>query len=145
LQYLLRYCVDNVFCGDSLFHADIGTARCDFPGGSAASLYESGHKLLKLPEYIKIWTGHDYVSDERDTPVPWMSVRDHKERNKHLSQGITQHEFVSRREERDATLEEPKLLNPSLQINIRAGRLPRPTILGNRFLHLPLKLKGAEW
>ncbi|CAO2657784.1 Nn.00g039100.m01.CDS01 [Neocucurbitaria sp. VM-36] len=136
---------DNVFCGDSLFHADIGTARCDFPGGSATSLYESGRKLLQLPEHTKIWTGHDYVSKERDTPVPFMSVRDHKERNQHLSQAITQSDFVSRREERDATLAPPKLMNPSLQINVRAGRLPRATPLGHRFLHLPLKLKDGEW
>lgn len=134
-----------MFCGDSLFHADIGTARCDFPGGSATALYKSGKKLLQLPEHTKIWTGHDYVSKERDTPVPYMSVGEHKERNKHLSRAITQSDFVSQREERDATLAEPTLMNPSLQINIRAGRLPRPTPLGHRWLHLPLKVKGVEW
>lgn len=136
---------DNVFCGDSLFHADIGTARCDFPGGDASSLWNSGHKLLQLADHTKIWTGHDYVSAARAEPVPWMSVRDHKQWNKHLAQGITREEFVSQRRERDASLAAPKLLGPSLQINIRAGRLPSPTELGQRLLHLPLNLKVPEW
>ena len=105
----------------------------------------SGQKLLQLPEHVKIWTGHDYVSDKRDTPVPWMTVRDHNERNTHLAHKVTEHDFVSQRREHDATLSEPRLLNPSLQINIRAGRLPRSTALGHRFLHLPLKMEGAEW
>jgi glyoxylase-like metal-dependent hydrolase (beta-lactamase superfamily II) len=134
-----------VFCGDSLFHADIGTARCDFPGGDANSLYESGRKLLRLPDHVKIWTGHDYVSEERDRPVPWLSVKEHKERNKHLSAHITQQEFVAKRQERDRSLAEPKLLNASLQVNIRGGRLPSLTRLGQRLLHLPLRVDGSEW
>lgn len=135
-----------MFCGDSLFNVDIGTARCDFPGGSAISLYESGRKLLQLPEHVKIWTGHDYPSAvERHAPVPWMRVRDHKEQNKHLSDDIALNDFVFSRRERDKMLAEPKLLHPSLQINIRAGRLPRPTTLGHGLLHLPIKLKGMEW
>ncbi|KAF2122261.1 putative metallo-beta-lactamase domain protein [Lophiotrema nucula] len=136
---------ENVFCGDSLFHTDIGTARADFPGGSASSLYNSGRKLLQLPGHYKIWLGHDYPSVERGTPVDCLSVRDHKERNKHLANNTTQEEFVSMREARDATLAAPKLLHPSLQMNIRAGRLPISTPMGLRFLHLPLKFKGAEW
>ncbi|KAF2875555.1 beta-lactamase-like protein [Massariosphaeria phaeospora] len=135
----------NVFCGDSLFHADLGSARCDFPGGSAAALYKSAQKLLRLPEHVKIWTGHDYVSKERATPVPCLTVRNHRARNKHFAQGVTQPEFVARREERDAMLAEPKLLHAALQVNIRAGRLPRPTALGLCLLHLPLKLEGAGW
>lgn len=136
---------DNVFCGDSLFHADIGTARCDFPGGSADSLFQSGHKLLGLPDHVKIWTGHDYPPEERKSPMSWMSVEDHKAENKHLKTGITADEFVALRKERDAKLAEPKLLHQSLQINIRAGHLPTPTETGHRMLHLPLKLKGVEW
>ncbi|KAH8433073.1 MBL fold metallo-hydrolase [Aspergillus melleus] len=136
---------DNVFCGDSLFHADIGTARCDFPGGSANNLYQSGHKLLGLPDHVKIWTGHDYPPEDRKSAVSWMSVEDHRAENKHLKAGITEDEFVNVRKERDAKLAEPKLLHQSLQVNIRAGRLPKPTETGHRMLHLPLKLKGVEW
>ncbi|KAL7622437.1 hypothetical protein AAE478_007942 [Parahypoxylon ruwenzoriense] len=136
---------DNVFCGDSIFHADIGTARCDFPGGSACHLFESGRKLLALPDNVKIWTGHDYPPDERGAPAAWMSVADHRERNKHLRDGISQEEFVALRSQRDATLAAPRLLHQSLQMNIRAGHLPKPTASGDRLLHLPLKLNGVEW
>ncbi|KAE8149499.1 beta-lactamase-like protein [Aspergillus avenaceus] len=136
---------DNVFCGDSLFHADIGTARCDFPGGSASNLYQSGRRLLGLSDNVKIWTGHDYPPEGRSVPVPYMSVRDHKEQNKHLKDGITEEEFVALRKERDAKLGEPRLLHQSLQVNIRAGQLPIPTAAGHRMLHLPLKLNGVTW
>ncbi|CAG8211347.1 unnamed protein product [Penicillium olsonii] len=136
---------DNVFCGDSLFHADIGTARCDFPGGDAKDLFQSGRKLLSLPGHVKIWTGHDYPPAGRSEPVPWMSVHDHRELNKHLKEGITEDEFVAMRQERDAGLAAPKLLHQSLQINIRAGRLPAPTEAGQRLLHVPLKLSDDPW
>ncbi|KAE8316118.1 beta-lactamase-like protein [Aspergillus transmontanensis] len=136
---------DNVFCGDSLFHADIGTARCDFPGGSAHSLFNSGRKLLSLPDHVRIWTGHDYPPEGRATPIPWLSVQDHKSQNKHLKDGITEEEFVSLRQERDAKLAEPRLLHQSLQINIRAGQLPKPTEAGHRMLHVPLKLGDVKW
>ncbi|KOS42980.1 hypothetical protein ACN38_g6142 [Penicillium nordicum] len=134
---------DNIFCGDSLFHVDIGTARCDFPGGDANDLFRSGRKLLSLPDHFKIWTGHDYPPDGRD-PVPWMSVQDHKELNKHLKDGISEEEFVTLRKERDAGLAAPKLLHQSLQVNIRAGHLPSSKY-GHRLLHLPLKLTGEAW
>lgn len=136
---------DNVFCGDTIFHADIGTARCDFPGGSAQSLFNSGQKLLSFPDNVKIWTGHDYPPENRKEPVPWMTVGEHKKINKHLKSGISEKEFVSFREERDASLAAPRLLHQSLQMNIRAGRLPRPTELGLRLLHLPLRMGGVEW
>ncbi|GKZ39102.1 ethylmalonic encephalopathy 1 [Aspergillus brasiliensis] len=136
---------DNVFCGDSLFHADLGTARCDFPDGSAQSLYHSAQKLLSLPDHVKIWTGHDYPNANRTEPVPWLTVHDHRTRNKHVNEGVTEAQFLVLRQERDATLREPKLLNPSLQVNIRAGRLPRKTECGMRMLHLPLKIDGEEW
>ncbi|TDZ19974.1 Glyoxylase B2 [Colletotrichum orbiculare MAFF 240422] len=83
---------DNVFCGDSLFHVDIGTARCDFPGGSASNLYRSGRRLLSLPGHVKIWTGHDYPPDGRTDPVPWTTVQDHRAHNKHLKDGIAEDE-----------------------------------------------------
>jgi hypothetical protein len=136
---------DNVFCGDSLFHTDIGTARCDFPGGSASSLYHSAQKLLGLPEHVKIWTGHDYLSEERDKPVPCMSVQEHKNRNGWVKDGVALEHFVKRRQERDKMLKAPRLLHPSLQVNIHAGRLPALTELGQRLLYLPLRVEGEEW
>lgn len=136
---------DNVFCGDSLFHVDMGTARCDFPGGDATSLYNSVQRLLNLPDHFRVWTGHDYLSKERNTPIPCLTVKDHKERNKLVANGVTEKEFVLMRKKRDSELAEPRLLNPSLQINIRAGRLPHPTALGQRLLHVPLKLNGVNW
>ncbi|KAL4862776.1 hypothetical protein BDV12DRAFT_190162 [Aspergillus spectabilis] len=110
---------DNIFCGDSLFHADLGTARCDFPAGNS----------------VRVWTGHDYPHADRTQPVPWLTVRDHKERNKHVNSNVTEAEFLALRRERDAGLGEPRLLNPALQVNIRAGRVPR-------MLVLPVKLEG---
>ncbi|KAL6859430.1 putative metallo-beta-lactamase domain protein [Trichoderma novae-zelandiae] len=136
---------DNVFCGDSVFHADIGTARCDFPGGSADSLFASGRRLLSLPDHVKIWTGHDYPPQDRGSPRAYMTVHEHREQNKHIKDGITAEEFVAMRNERDAKLAAPRMLHQSLQINIRGGRLPTPTDEGARMLRLPLDLKGAEW
>ncbi|KAJ5525601.1 hypothetical protein N7494_012251 [Penicillium frequentans] len=136
---------DNVFCGDSLFHADIGTARCDFPGGDAKDLFQSSRKLLALDDHVKIWPGHDYPPEGRDSPVPWMSVADHRKQNKHVGDVVSEKEFVSLRTERDAKLNAPRLLHQSLQVNIRAGQLPRPMSSGYRMLHLPLKLNGLEW
>ncbi|KAK3387377.1 metallo-beta-lactamase superfamily protein [Podospora didyma] len=136
---------DNVFCGDSLFYADVGTARCDFPGGSANNLFASGRRLLNLPAHVKIWTGHDYPPPERKTPMAWMSVHDHKKHNKHLHDGIGEDEFVAMRRKRDASLGAPRLLHQSLQMNIRAGKLPKPTAYGDRLLHVPMDLKGLEW
>src|SRR5690242_16901776 len=75
--------VDNVFCGDSLFHPSLGTARCDFPGGSAQALWHSARKLLSLPDHVKIWTGHDYAVEGEREPEPWTSVGEHRTRNKH--------------------------------------------------------------
>ncbi|KAJ6443749.1 metallo-beta-lactamase domain-containingprotein [Purpureocillium lavendulum] len=131
---------DNVFCGDSLFHPDIGTARCDFPGGSAQTLYASGRKLLSLPAHVRLWPGHDYPPDDVRGPVPCMTVEDHRRLNKHLRSDVTEDEFVSVREARDAALAAPRLLHESLQTNVRAGQLPRPTAAGQHLLHLPLKL-----
>ncbi|KAJ5650700.1 uncharacterized protein N7484_004423, partial [Penicillium longicatenatum] len=136
---------DNVFCGDSLFHVDIGTARCDFPGGDAKDLYESSRKLLALDDHVKIWPGHDYPPEGRDSPIPWMSVADHRRQNKHVGDVVSEKEFVTLRTERDAKLNAPRLLHQSLQVNIRAGHLPRPMSSGYRMLHLPLKLNGLEW
>lgn len=98
-----------------------------------------------MPDHVKIWTGHDYPPEGRDAPVPWMTVQQHKEQNKHLKAGVTEDDFVALRQARDAQLAAPKLLHQSLQINIRGGRLPKPSATGYRLLRLPLQLKGIEW
>lgn len=99
-----------------------------------------------MPDRVKIWTGHDYPPEERKTPQSWMSVRDHKAKNKYLMEGISEAEFLRSRTERDANMAEPRLLHQSLQVNIRAGKLPTSsTGSGYRMLHLPLKLGGVEW
>jgi glyoxylase-like metal-dependent hydrolase (beta-lactamase superfamily II) len=140
------YISGNVFCGDSIFNTDIGSARCDFPGGSAKNLFASAQKLLQLPDEVKIWTGHDYPScPARCDAVPWMTVGDHRKSNKHLSEGVKEEDFLKMREDRDAGLAAPKLLDPSLQINIRAGRLPRLSRGGQRLMHLPLRLQSEAW
>ncbi|KAM5344252.1 hypothetical protein ACJ41O_012789 [Fusarium nematophilum] len=136
---------DNVFCGDSIFHADIGTARCDFPGGSSSDLFKSGRRLLSLPGHVKIWTGHDYPPEARGAPVPYMTVQQHREENKHVKDGVTEDEFVALRNERDAKLAAPRLLHQSLQMNIRAGKLPKRNDAGHRLLHVPLRMQVEEW
>jgi glyoxylase-like metal-dependent hydrolase (beta-lactamase superfamily II) len=136
----MRWLLDNVFCGDSLFHPSIGTARCDFPGGDASQLYASAQKLLKMPEPVRIYMGHDYLSYERDTPVPWLSVREHKEQNPWVGQAVSEQDFVAKRQERDMTLKEPKLLHESFQVNVRAGRMAG----GKRTLHFPANVGGGE-
>ncbi|KAF2018317.1 Metallo-hydrolase/oxidoreductase [Aaosphaeria arxii CBS 175.79] len=136
---------DNVFCGDSIFPPDIGTARCDFPGGDAASLYASAQKLLAMPGHVRIFTGHDYPPASRGAPVPWTSVSEHRERNVHLAGEVGVREFVERRTERDSGLAAPRLLHQSLQVNVRAGRLPGRSADGVRLLRLPVRVEGAEW
>ncbi|XWW95531.1 hypothetical protein V2A60_003492 [Cordyceps javanica] len=135
---------DNIFCGDSLFAADLGSSRCDFPGGSAKDLYESGQKLLGFPDHVRIWSGHDYPSPERNEPVPYQSVGEHKKSNKHLMGGITQADFIAMRESRDATLAEPKLLHQSLQLNVRGGRLPKPSS-GHSMIQMPMTAANGGW
>ncbi|KAI4599437.1 hypothetical protein KJ359_001879 [Pestalotiopsis sp. 9143b] len=131
---------NNVFCGDSLFMADLGTARCDFPGGNARDLFRSAGKLLSMADDVRIWTGHDYPPEARKTPRSWMSVKEHRERNAHVMAGTTEQEFVAMRTTRDKTLKAPRLLHQSLQINIRAGRLPKTTPTTAALLHLPLSV-----
>lgn len=128
----------NVFVGDSIFHVDIGSARADFPGGSAQDIFKSGRKLLALPEDTKIWVGHDYPPEGRDAPVPFATVKEHRQKNKHLKDGTEEEDFVDMRRKRDATLAAPRLIHPALQINIRGGQLPAPSPSGVRMVHLPL-------
>lgn len=128
---------DAVFVGDTLFMPDVGTARCDFPGGDAATLYRSISRLLSLPSGTRLFMCHDYPPDDRD-PQWETTVADQRERNIHVHDGIRERDFVAMRKERDATLEMPNLLLPSLQVNIRAGELPAPEGNGTRYLKIPL-------
>ncbi|KAK0390834.1 hypothetical protein NLU13_0337 [Sarocladium strictum] len=134
----------NVFVGDSIFHTDIGSARADFPGGSAEAVWSSGRKLLSLPDDFKIWVGHDYPPKGRE-PIPYVTIKQHREENKHLKDGTREEEFVKMRKERDRSLAAPRLLHPSLQMNIRGGRLPAPTSSGLRLVHLPLTVPVPAW
>jgi glyoxylase-like metal-dependent hydrolase (beta-lactamase superfamily II) len=128
---------DALFVGDCLFMPDYGTARCDFPGGSAELLYDSIQRLYALPEATRVFTGHDYRPGGR--PLRFEStIGEQKRANVQLSQSTTRPAFVSFRKTRDATLELPTLILPSIQVNIRAGRLPEPESNGVSYLKIPL-------
>jgi glyoxylase-like metal-dependent hydrolase (beta-lactamase superfamily II) len=128
---------DAVFLGDTLFMPDYGSARCDFPGGSAAQLWESVQRLYVLPDATRLFACHDYRPGGR--PLRFVAtVAEHKATNVHLNARTTQAEFVRLRERRDATLGAPALILPSLQVNVRAGALPEPEANGVRYLKMPL-------
>jgi len=129
---------DTAFVGDTLFMPDYGTARCDFPGGSAEALYASIQKILALPEETRIFVGHDYLPQDREDYRWETTVADQRTKNVHIGGGRTSEEFVAMREARDKTLDMPKLIIPSLQINMRAGQMPPPEDDGNRYLKVPL-------
>ena len=128
---------DALFVGDTLFMPDGGSARCDFPGGSAARLYQSIQRLYALPDDTRVFVCHDYGPNGRQFHCE-TTIGAQKAGNIHLRSGIAQAEFVSIREARDATLDMPALILPSIQINIRAGELPEPESNGVRYLKLPL-------
>ena len=128
---------DAAFVGDTLFAPDTGTARTDFQGGDARTLYRSIQKLLSLPANTRLFLCHDYPSTERAIRAE-TSIADQKANNIHVKQDVTEEGFVTMRTERDKTLAVPKLLLPSLQVNIRAGNLPPPDENGIRYLRLPL-------
>lgn len=130
---------EAVFVGDTLFMPDYGTARADFPGGDARTLYRSIHRLLALPDATRLYLCHDYKAPGRDHFAWETTVGEEKTRNIHVGGGVDEASFVAMREARDATLPAPVLLLPSLQVNIRAGRLPDPDRDGRRFLRIPLK------
>jgi glyoxylase-like metal-dependent hydrolase (beta-lactamase superfamily II) len=128
---------DAVFVGDTLFMPDGGTARADFPGGDARTLYRSIKKILTLPDATRVFVCHDYQPDGRD--VEWeTTVKAQREANIHIREGITEDEFVARREARDATLKMPKLIMPSIQVNMRAGHMPEPEDNGDTYLKVPV-------
>ena len=128
---------DALFVGDTLFMPDGGSARCDFPGGSAARLYQSIQHLYALPDDTRVFVCHDYGPNGRQFHCE-TSIGAQKNGNIHLRRGIEQAEFVRIREARDATLDMPTLILPSIQVNIRAGELPEPEANGVRYLKLPL-------
>lgn len=133
---------DAVFVGDTLFMPDYGTARTDFPGGDARQLYRSIQKLLSMPPETRLFMCHDYKAPGRDE-YRWETTVADQRRNVHLAACVTEDEFVQMREERDSTLATPKLLLPSIQVNIRAGRLPPAEENGVSYLRIPVRLKDG--
>lgn len=131
---------DRLFCGDAMFMPDSGTGRCDFPRGSATQLYSSIHdKLYKLPDSTRVYTGHDYQPGGREL-VYETTIGDQKKSNIHLKESTTLQEFVDFREGRDRTLNAPRLLLQSIQLNIRAGRLPEVESNGTSYIKLPVSI-----
>ncbi|MEO1491155.1 MAG: MBL fold metallo-hydrolase [Pseudomonadota bacterium] len=128
---------DAAFVGDTIFMPDFGTARCDFPGGSARELWHSIHKILSLPDETRIFTCHDYKAPGRDEFAWESTVGEQKARNKHIAEA-TEDEFVEMREGRDATLSMPKLIVPSIQVNMRAGKMPPAEDNGQVYLKVPV-------
>lgn len=129
---------DAVFVGDTLFPPDVGTARCDFPGGSAKALYESVQRLLALPGSTRLFMCHDYPPAGREQPVCQTTVDEQRAANIHIRDGIAEADFVAMRTRRDAGLEMPTLILPAIQVNIRAGQLPEPEGNGVSYLKIPL-------
>ena len=128
---------DAVFVGDTLFMPDVGTARCDFPGGNAHTLYQSVRKLLSLPPETRLFMCHDYPPEGR--AAQWeCTVANQRARNIHVHDGVSEAEFVAMRTKRDAGLAMPVLILPSVQVNIRAGELPPPEANGVSYLKIPL-------
>ena len=128
---------DAVFVGDTMFMPDVGTARCDFPGGDAKTLYASVRKILSLPDETRLFMCHDYPPNDR--PVTFeTTVGEQRRKNIHVHDGISETQFVEMRSKRDATLEMPVLILPSVQVNIRAGHLPPSESNGVSYLKIPL-------
>jgi glyoxylase-like metal-dependent hydrolase (beta-lactamase superfamily II) len=133
---------DAAFVGDTMFMPDYGTARADFPGGDARQLYRSIRRLMKLPEKTRVFLCHDYQAPGRHKYVWETTIAAERNHNIHVREGVTEDEFVAMRLKRDATLGMPRLIFPSIQVNIRAGHLPEPEDNGTRYLKLPLNALG---
>ncbi|MBK3758397.1 MBL fold metallo-hydrolase [Stutzerimonas frequens] len=129
---------DAAFVGDTLFMPDYGTARCDFPGGDARTLYRSIQKLFALPDETRVFMCHDYKAPGRDEFLYETTIAAEREHNVHVHSGISEQQFVDMRTARDATLAMPTLILPSVQINMRGGELPAPESNGTRYLKIPL-------
>jgi glyoxylase-like metal-dependent hydrolase (beta-lactamase superfamily II) len=128
---------DSIFVGDTLFMPDVGTARCDFPGGSASNLYRSIQSILSYPPNTTLYMCHDYPPSSRP-PEYQSTVADQKKSNIHVHEGVTEEQFVAMRNKRDAGLEMPVLILPSIQVNIRAGHMPKAEGNGTAYLKIPL-------
>lgn len=137
LAYLIG---DALFTGDTIFMPDYGSARTDFPGGDARALYRSVRRLMALPDKTRVFLCHDYKAPNRNEFVWETTILAERTGNVHIHEGVTEDAFVEMRTQRDATLEMPKLILPSLQVNMRAGHLPEPEDNGVRYLKLPLDL-----
>ena len=129
---------DALFTGDTMFMPDYGSARADFPGGDARQLYRSVRRLMKLPDETRVFLCHDYKAPNRDEYVWETTMLAERTGNVHIHEGVSEDQFVEMRTQRDATLAMPKLILPSLQVNIRAGHLPPPENNGIRYLKLPV-------
>ncbi|MGK0405710.1 MAG: glyoxylase-like metal-dependent hydrolase (beta-lactamase superfamily II) [Oleispira sp.] len=137
----LTYVFSNdAFVGDTLFMPDYGTARCDFPGGDARTLYQSVQKLFKLPETTRLYMCHDYKAPGRAEYAFQTTVAEEKAHNIHIKQGISQSEFINMRSERDATLGMPRLILPAVQVNMRGGHMPKAEDNGQIYLKIPINL-----
>ncbi|RZG76759.1 MBL fold metallo-hydrolase [Acinetobacter sp. WCHAc060025] len=135
----LSYVVgDAVFVGDTLFMPDYGTARCDFPKGSASQLFDSVNEIYKLPDHMRMYLCHDYLPESRQHYVHQTTIKTQRDENIHIHTGVTKQDFISMREQRDATLSMPKLILPAIQINMDGGKFPEPEVNGLRYLKLPL-------
>ena len=134
---------DAVFVGDTLFMPDYGTARTDFPGGCARQLYRSIQKLLALPPETRLFMCHDYKAPGRDRFAWETTVAEERRSNRHIHEGVGEDEFVAMRQERDRGLSAPRLLIPSIQVNMRAGRFPPADAHGVRYLKVPVRLKDG--
>ena len=134
---------DAAFVGDTLFMPDYGTARADFPGGDARQLYHSIRRVLSLPDDTRLYLCHDYKAPGRDKFAWESTVGEQRSTSVHVNETISEDEFVAMREARDATLSAPRLLLPSIQVNIRAGRFPPAEANGVSYLLIPVKAKGA--
>jgi glyoxylase-like metal-dependent hydrolase (beta-lactamase superfamily II) len=133
----------DVFVGDTIFMHDYGTARADFPGGDARTLFRSIKRLLALPPETRLWMCHDYKAPGRDSYAWQSTVTEQRAHNPHVKDGTTEEEFVAFRTTRDAKLSAPTLLLPSIQVNIRAGRFPEAEANGVRYLRIPVKAKSG--
>ncbi|MBW6389751.1 MBL fold metallo-hydrolase [Billgrantia antri] len=129
---------DAAFVGDTLFMPDYGTARCDFPGGDARTLYQSIQKVLALPGETRLFLCHDYKAPEREQYQHETTVAEQRAHNVHVHEGVSEEEFVRMRTERDATLDMPRLILPSVQVNMRAGHMPPPEDNGQVYLKVPI-------
>ncbi|MDO3721561.1 MBL fold metallo-hydrolase [Marinobacter sp. chi1] len=129
---------DAAFVGDTLFMPDYGTARCDFPGGDARALYQSIQKVLALPPSTRLFLCHDYKGPDREEYVPMTTVAEQIKDNIHVHEGVSEDEFVKMRTERDATLDMPRLILPSVQVNMRAGHMPPAEENGQIYLKVPI-------